>query len=803
MTLKSSFLSAPSQVEEEDAETDHLKPRRPFWPNKIQFVLACVGYSVGLGNVWRFPYLCYKSGGGAGLASVVISFLMSTYYAVIIAWAIYYFFTSFKTEVPKKVLSMSDGIEFPGGMRWELAACLVCAWVLVYFALWKSIKSSAKVRYITTTLPFLLIIVFLGRSLTLEGADKGLRFFFKPDWELLKQSRPWVNAASQIFNSIGIAFGSMIMFASYNRFDNNFLHDTLAVSLVNAVTSLIVGIFTFATIGNIAFEQNTSVKDVIADISFFFGLPHIIHSGIYVFQLMDYYAASLSITYLAFFEVVGIAWFYGVGRLSANIKQMTVSFFFGLPHIIHSGIYVFQLMDYYAASLSITYLAFFEVVGIAWFYGVGRLSANIKQMTGRYPSLYFRACWLVASPALLLALWVASLVDYTPPSYRQYQYPAWAQALGWTIASLSLLCIPVYAVVVVARAPGKTIGEVFAANTSEVLTYHQTSLRRFSPQEGWVEQDALEILNAVLECIEVTADNLRKLDINPEDIVGVGITNQRETTIVWNSATGQPLYSAIVWLDVRTSKIVDDLLKNKGAQSINAVTQTSGLPLSTYFSSVKLKWLLQNVTSIKDAVAAGECMAGTVDSWLIWNLTGGPRGGVHATDVTNASRTQLMSLRSLQWERGLLRFFDIPKQILPKIKSSAEIYGYISTGSLIGVPIAGWLQHGLEILDDVSDSDAQASESNVRVEQLHAAVARGARGSGGGVPADAADREIRRVRWETALERCMGWVKEDTEESTFKPVADATDRTTAVLPPGLFFLGTALLVVIADKLKSI
>lgn len=150
-------------------------------------------------------------------------------------------------------------------MRWELAACLICAWVLVYFALWKSIKSSAKVRYITTTLPFLLILVFLGRSLTLDGADGGLRFFFKPDWELLKQSRPWVNAASQIFNSIGIAFGSMIMFASYNRFDNNFLHDTLAVSLVNAITSLIVGIFTFATIGNIAFEQNTSVKDVIAD----------------------------------------------------------------------------------------------------------------------------------------------------------------------------------------------------------------------------------------------------------------------------------------------------------------------------------------------------------------------------------------------------------------------------------------------------------------------------------------------------------------------------------------------------------
>ncbi|CAG4981033.1 unnamed protein product [Parnassius apollo] len=541
---------------EEDDETVHLKPRRPFWANKIQFVLACVGYSVGLGNVWRFPYLCYKSGGGAflipyfiilivcgvpmlfmelavgqytahgpigalsqicplfkgaGLASVVISFLMSTYYAVIIAWAIYYFFTSFKSEVPwascsnrwnnaqcwvpshnhtkpngsqtpteqffeKKVLNMSDGIEFPGGMRWELAACLVCAWVLVYFALWKSIKSSAKVRYITTTLPFLLIIVFLGRSLTLDGADKGLRFFFKPDWELLKLSRPWVNAASQIFNSIGIAFGSMIMFASYNRFDNNFLHDTVAVSLVNAITSLIVGIFTFATIGNIAFEQNTGVKDVIADSP---GLLFVVYpQAIAKMPAPQLWAVLFFFMFLCLglnsqFAIVEVV----VTSIQDGFPDMirkrlvyhellvlcvcVISLVFGIQHIIRSGIYVFQLMDYYAASLSITYLAFFEVVAIAWFYGVGRLSRNIKQMTGRCPSFYFRFCWLVASPALLLALWVASLVDYTPPSYRHYLYPAWAQFLGWIIASISLLCIPVYAVVVIIRSPGNTWREKF------------------------------------------------------------------------------------------------------------------------------------------------------------------------------------------------------------------------------------------------------------------------------------------------------------------------------------------------------
>lgn len=164
-----------------------------------------------------------------------------------------------------KVLQISNGLENPGGMRWELVACLVCAWILVYFAIWKSIKSSAKVRYVTATLPFVLIVVFLGRALTLDGAELGLRYFFKPNWALLKNANVWINAASQNFNSLGIAFGSMISFASYNKYNNNFLHDVLAVSFVNAITSLLVGIFAFATLGNIAWEQGASVEAVISD----------------------------------------------------------------------------------------------------------------------------------------------------------------------------------------------------------------------------------------------------------------------------------------------------------------------------------------------------------------------------------------------------------------------------------------------------------------------------------------------------------------------------------------------------------
>lgn len=160
---------------------------------------------------------------------------------------------------------MSPGLEYPGIMRWDLVACLICAWILVYFAIWKSIKSSAKVRYLTATLPFVLIIIFLGRALTLDGAQIGLRYFFRPNWSLLGDANIWINAAAQNFNSFGIAFGSMISFASYNKYNNNFLHDTLAVSFVNGITSLLVGIFAFATIGNIALEQNTRVEDVISD----------------------------------------------------------------------------------------------------------------------------------------------------------------------------------------------------------------------------------------------------------------------------------------------------------------------------------------------------------------------------------------------------------------------------------------------------------------------------------------------------------------------------------------------------------
>ncbi|XP_015176354.1 PREDICTED: glycerol kinase-like isoform X1 [Polistes dominula] len=232
---------------------------------------------------------------------------------------------------------------------------------------------------------------------------------------------------------------------------------------------------------------------------------------------------------------------------------------------------------------------------------------------------------------------------------------------------------------------------VFAAETAEVLTYHQIPISQTCPKEGWVEQDPIEILNAVRECLRQTVFNLEQLTIDPSDIVAIGITNQRETTVVWDSVTGKPLYNAIVWMDMRTTSIIDDMLKGIWNRNKNYLKSLCGLPISPYFSALKLKWLLENVPEVQEALAKDQCMFGTIDSWLIWNLTGGVNGGVHTTDVTNASRTMLMNIRTLQWDPKLLSFFQIPPSILPQIRSSSEIYGYIQDDILHGVPISGCL----------------------------------------------------------------------------------------------------------------
>ncbi|MBN8423213.1 glycerol kinase GlpK [Microbacterium esteraromaticum] len=219
-----------------------------------------------------------------------------------------------------------------------------------------------------------------------------------------------------------------------------------------------------------------------------------------------------------------------------------------------------------------------------------------------------------------------------------------------------------------------------------IISVGQKEHEQIMPQAGWVEHDAAEIWHNVQEVIGVA---LARADLTRHDIATVGITNQRETAVVWNKKTGVPVYNAIVWQDTRTQDIVDRLAADGGTDRFKDVV---GLPLATYFSGTKIAWILENVEGAREAAEAGDLLFGTTDCWVLWNLTGGVDGGVHATDVTNASRTLFMDLETLQWRDDILEVFGVPRSMLPEIKSSSEVYGYAEDSSLLReTPISGIL----------------------------------------------------------------------------------------------------------------
>ena len=218
-----------------------------------------------------------------------------------------------------------------------------------------------------------------------------------------------------------------------------------------------------------------------------------------------------------------------------------------------------------------------------------------------------------------------------------------------------------------------------------IVSVGQKEHEQIFPRAGWVEHDPMEVWGNVRA---VVADALSKAELNAANIAAVGITNQRETTVVWDKNTGEPVYNAIVWQDTRTAKIVEEL----GGGDQNKYKDRVGLPLATYFCGPKVKWILDNVDGAREKAEAGDLIMGTMDTWVVWNMTGGVNGGVHVTDVTNASRTMLMDLKTLDWDADIAADMTIPMSMLPEIKSSAEVYGEGRTqGMLAGVPIAGIL----------------------------------------------------------------------------------------------------------------
>ncbi|MDO5721812.1 MAG: glycerol kinase GlpK [Actinomycetaceae bacterium] len=234
---------------------------------------------------------------------------------------------------------------------------------------------------------------------------------------------------------------------------------------------------------------------------------------------------------------------------------------------------------------------------------------------------------------------------------------------------------------------GTTSSRAIVFNHSgKIVSVGQLEHEQIFPKAGWVEHNPAEIWGNIREAV---AQALSKAQINRHHLAAVGITNQRETAVVWDKTTGEPVYNAIVWQDTRTAEIVRELAGDEGMDKYKS---RCGLPLATYFSGPKIKWILDNVEGAREKAEKGDLLFGNTDTWTLWNMTGGPDGGVHVTDVTNASRTMLMDINTLQWREDICADMGIPMSMLPEIRSSSEVYGYgRKNGLLIDTPISGIL----------------------------------------------------------------------------------------------------------------
>ncbi|XP_063067202.1 sodium- and chloride-dependent GABA transporter 2-like [Engraulis encrasicolus] len=510
--------------------------RREVWARRAEFVLANLGYAVGSGNVWRFPYICYRNGGGAflipyvmalflcavpmvflefvlgqstqrgttqafalicplmkglGFAPVIMSYLTCIYFSTTVSWTLFYLLSSFSNPLPwtycnatwnvaencsisdysnathlsspsqqffdYRLLGISEGIDMMGSIRWELAGLLLLAWLTVYLCLFKGLHFTGKVVYFTSLFPYVVLLSLLINNVRLPGATDGILFFLTPQWHRLQEVQIWLDAACLILYSTGVGFGVMVSMASYNKF-SDILRDSLIVSVANAATSIFAGLVIFSAIGYLAQLRKLPVKDIAAAGP---GLAFIVYPEILTLMPVAQLWAVLFFLMLFLlgtgsqFPLVEVAVtcvkdsFGAMLPPSARRKEVLVAlicvpgFLINLLHVTQGGVYLFYLMDHFTVSLSVLTVAFTEAVVVIWIFGIRRFSVLVQRITGGPPPLFFKACWLVITPVLLFVILISRFVQYSPPRYgKSYEYPVWAQVLGWMFTLASMVWIP-------------------------------------------------------------------------------------------------------------------------------------------------------------------------------------------------------------------------------------------------------------------------------------------------------------------------------------------------------------------------
>ncbi|XP_059550621.1 inactive sodium-dependent neutral amino acid transporter B(0)AT3 [Myotis daubentonii] len=538
---------------------DSSEDERPKWDNKLQYLLSCVGFAVGLGNIWRFPYLCQSHGGGAflipylialafegiplfhielaigqrlrrgsvgvwkaispylggvGLGCFTASFLISLYYNTVLTWVLWYLLNSFQHPLPwstcplnlnqtgfveecqgsssvsyfwyRQTLNITADIDYSGSIQWRLLVCLAACWAVLYLCVIRGIESTGKVIYFTALFPYLVLTIFLIRGLTLPGATEGLIYLFTPNMQTLQSPRVWLDAATQIFFSLSLAFGGHIALASYNPPRNDCEKDAVTIALINSMTSLYASIAVFSVLGfKAANDYGRCLDRNILSLTNEFDFPDqsisrdeyaavLIHlnatqperlAGLHLesCRLQDFLDKSASGTGLAFivfteailhmpgapvWAVLFFAMLFtlGLSSMFGNIEGVItplldmgvlprwvpkeiltgtvclLCFLVATCFTLQSGSYWLEVFDRYAASLNLITFAFFEVIGVVYVYGMERFCDDIEWMTGRRPGLYWRVTWKVISPLLLLTIFVAYIIFLV---WTTLSYKAW------------------------------------------------------------------------------------------------------------------------------------------------------------------------------------------------------------------------------------------------------------------------------------------------------------------------------------------------------------------------------------------
>ncbi|XP_066479954.1 inactive sodium-dependent neutral amino acid transporter B(0)AT3 [Tiliqua scincoides] len=571
---------------------------RSKWDNKLQYILSCVGFAVGLGNVWRFPYLCQSYGGGAclipyfialvfegiplfhlelaigqrlrkgsigvwstispylggvGYSSLMVSLLVSLYYNMILTWVMWYFMNSFQAPLPwstcppndnrtgpieecyqstaanyfwyRQTLNITSDIRESGSLQWRLVLCLAASWAVVYICTIRGIESTGKVIYVTATFPYIVLTIFLIYGLTLPGAIEGLIYLITPDLNILKNPRVWLDAATQIFFSLSLAFGGHIAFSSYNSPKNDCEMDAVIITVVNSLTSLYAAIPVFSVLGfkaTMGYQNclDRNIQDIIN--AFDLEEQSITRDNYTIWtevlnmtspnkmtslklkncdlqEFLDQSASGTGLAFIVFTEVVAQmpgsqAWsmlFFtmlftlGLSSMFGNVESILTplldcptvaksipkeaisgmicltSFLLGLCFTLRSGNYWLEVFDSYAGSLPLLVIAFFEVIGVAYVYGIKRFSNDVKWMTGRQPNIYWKVTWKIISPLLMLIVFVAYVAFQTQrqagyatwnptyegfPAKEETAYPNWVLAICILLSALPCIFIPIMAI---------------------------------------------------------------------------------------------------------------------------------------------------------------------------------------------------------------------------------------------------------------------------------------------------------------------------------------------------------------------